>query len=70
MMEGIPLWFSALFLSNFRIVGTAGRSHDGSCFAAVFLRLFSAANILLEQFILNHIFKEKTKDDNQTGTYQ
>ncbi len=39
MMEGyIPLVRCAI-LSNFRIVETAGRSHNGSCFAAVFLRL-------------------------------
>ena len=46
-MGGIPLRFSAPFLSNFRIVETAGRSHNGSCFAAVFLRLFSGADILI-----------------------
>ena len=51
MMEGyIPLVRCAI-LSNFRIVETAGRSHNGSCFAAVFLRPFLADNIMLKQFI-------------------
>ena len=44
--RGMPLRFGAPFLGNFRIVGTAGRSHDGSCFAAVFLRLFSELDVI------------------------
>ena len=64
MLEGIPLRFSALFLSNFRIVETAGCSHDGSCFAAVFLRLFQKSTLYRDDYISILMFKEKTKYDN------
>ena len=60
-MEGATPLVRCAVLSNFRIVGTAGRSHDGSCFAAVFLRLFSAIDVIRERLhIKSYVQGEKS----------